>query len=86
MKLVWGAAYIALPKKIIYISLMGDWQLIFFLHKCLTGGEKGRLERVVDLNNHNAHPNWRIGLGYGFGVEQIYQKGLIHLILFWSTI
>ena len=36
------------------------------------GGERERVvgSRVVDLNNYNAHPNRRIGLGYGFGVEQ----------------
>ena len=31
----------------------GGLAIEFFLHKCLMGG----VERVVDLNNYNAHPN-----------------------------
>ena len=48
----------------------GGSAIEFFLHKCLTGGVES--SRVVEiLTIIMLTPTGRIGLGYGFGVEQL---------------
>ena len=50
----------------------GGLAIEFFLHKCLTGGVVGSRVVVVEiLTIIMLTPTWRIGLGYGFGVEQL---------------